>query len=167
MRVIALSDSHGCRDDLRDTALLALESGPVDACVFLGDGLRDYEAIKPMLRAANPRALLYGVRGNNDFSADEPYTQVFTVGGCRFFATHGQAYGVKYGMERLCFAAREERALVAFYGHTHVPMLESQYGVWFVNPGAVCDRRAGRPAYAQVTVNALGAPKAELIRWRS
>ncbi|MDD3411323.1 MAG: YfcE family phosphodiesterase [Eubacteriales bacterium] len=166
MRVIAISDSHGSRANVNDALVMAQQRGKIDACVFLGDGLRDYEDAKPILRAENLDILLYAVRGNCDLGAfDAPLTEVFTLAGCRFFATHGHAYGAKHGMERLFFAAREEQAKVCLFGHTHYPMLERQHDVLFLNPGSVAERRAGRPAYAEIKVDQYGEPHGDLINW--
>ncbi|MEG1776037.1 MAG: YfcE family phosphodiesterase [Clostridia bacterium] len=164
-RVIALSDSHGFEAYLRDASTLALMAGAVDAWVFLGDGLEDFEAIKPSLRVANPQALFYAVRGNNDWSVAAPAEALFSVNGVAFYACHGHAWHVKYGLERLCYAAREREAKVAFYGHTHYSHLETEYGVYLINPGAVCERRSGHIAYAEVCVADDGGIRADLARW--
>ena len=166
MKIIAFSDSHGCRNDLIDAIGMARKSGPIDVCVHCGDGAEDFEFVQRILLNENPGIQLYSVRGNCDLSAlTLPYTAVFNAGGVRFLATHGLPYGVKSGYSQLLDAARAQKARVALFGHTHLPLVEERDGVWLVNPGAICNRRAGRPAFAQVTVDASGAVIPELVNW--
>ena len=87
------------------------------------------------------------------------------MGGVRFFACHGHTRYVKYGLERLWFAAREREAQVVLYGHTHAADIEIEYGMFMINPGAVCDRRAKRSAYAEICVEDNGAVLPQLVRW--
>lgn len=162
-RVVAVSDSHGCVAYLRDTIAQALTHGAIDVLVFLGDGLDDLDAVKPMLSANGAQTRLIAVCGNNDWRRAADREARFTVEDARFFACHGHEWNVKYGMERLCFAAREREAQVALFGHTHMSMLEYEYGIWFINPGAVCDRNRHGIAYAELLVEPDGRIRANLI----
>ena len=54
----------------------------------------------------------------------------------RTFPTHGHRYHVKFGYQRLEYAAREVGAQVVLFGHTHVPYCEQYDGLWLLNPGA-------------------------------
>jgi putative phosphoesterase len=60
-----------------------------------------------------------------------------TLGGKRFFFTHGHVYDVKYGLYRLDLAAREYQADIALFGHTHVPYEEYADGLYLFNPGSL------------------------------
>lgn len=164
-RVIALSDSHGNEQALRDGIAQALQMGGIDALVFLGDGLEDLQAVKPMLAANGAQTKVVAVRGNNDWRYAANDEETFVISGARFFACHGHTLRVKYGMERLCFTAREREAQVALFGHTHQSMLEYQYGIWFVNPGAVGDARRRGFAYAEMLVDDDGRVRANLVPW--
>ena len=168
MRIIALSDSHGNRDTLRDAVEQALRIGPVDICVHCGDGVRDVDAIEAVLRERNPQARLYAVRGNCDVGAlDLPAIELFDAGGVRMFATHGHLYHAKQGYEELLCAAETRGAKAVFFGHTHRPLLEPARGVYLINPGAVCQRLRGNTAYAQVVVGPGGVLRADLMPWLS
>lgn len=164
-RVIAVSDSHGFADALREAVAQALQRGAIDVLVFLGDGLDDLEQVRPMLSANGATTRVIAVRGNNDWRAAASEEELFDVGGTRFYACHGHGRHVKFGMERLCFAAREREAQVALFGHTHRSFLEYEYGIWFVNPGALCDRRRGAFAYAELLVDEQGRVRANLAPW--
>lgn len=167
MKIVAFSDSHGNVGSLRDAVFQALEGAPVDVCIHCGDGARDMDAVEPILRDANPDMRIYTVRGNCDIGAFRfPVMELFDVNGVGMLATHGHAYNVKSEYEGLLCAAAERGAKVAFFGHTHRPLLESSRGVYLINPGAICNR-SSTAAYAQVLVDACGRLRADLIPWRT
>lgn len=149
MRYIAVSDSHGDRETLKQCIAQALQSGTMDGLLFLGDGIGDLDAVRPMIGAGNAKAKIIAVRGNNDFCCgDAPTTAETSMDGHRLFLCHGHAYRVKWGLESLCYAAREREAEVALFGHTHCSHLETVYGVTMLNPGAVDSRNPF--AYAEL-----------------
>lgn len=160
-RVIALSDSHGDKAALRAAVEQALRVGPVYAAAFLGDGLSDFAAVQPLLMEAG--VLCHAVRGNNDWGSREEVAVSFLVNGVRFYACHGHEWHVKYGLERLCYAAMECQAQVALYGHTHHAQVELERGIYLVNPGAVCDRYG--VAYADIRVAENGGVRVSLCKW--
>ena len=112
MVILVTSDTHGKRDRL--SALT--ERVRPDLVFFLGDGVRDLDALPDGLSVR-------AVRGNCDFfgSADLPERRVEEVGGLRFFLTHGHRYGVKYSLESAICAAVGAGADALLYGHTHIP----------------------------------------------
>lgn len=162
-RVIAVSDSHGDADGVRLAFAQAARHGKIDVAVFLGDGLEDFEAARSWL--SRQGALCYAVRGNNDWSAQEPREQCFMVGKVRFYLAHGHQWQVKYGPERLWYAARECGAQVALYGHTHRERIDLEQDVYLINPGSVCEHRAGRSAYAEIQVEDNGYLRPGLRLW--
>lgn len=162
-RVIAVSDSHGDKVALQDALLQAMRGGKIDAAVFLGDGIHDFEAVRPMLTAQG--ILCYCVRGNNDWSSSEPNDQLFTLGGVRFYICHGHGWHVKYGLERLWFAAREREADIALYGHTHIANIHTERGMHLVNPGSVGAKNHNAIAYAEILVYDNRALQPRLVKW--
>lgn len=166
MKIIAFSDSHGNVNLLRDAVEQATRGARIDACVHCGDGVRDLDAVAPILRAHNPDIRLYAVRGNCDLGAfDMPVLEQFELNGVRMFATHGHVYNVKTEYGALLCAAEARGAKVAFFGHTHRPLLEPAHGLYLINPGAICQHMPGNIAYAQVTVEADGKVRADLMPW--
>ena len=107
------------------------------------------------------------MKGNNDWSSREQAELLFSLGGVRFFACHGHTLQVKYGLDRLWYAAREREAQVALYGHTHREYVELERGIYLINPGAVCERYRLRSAYAEVLVEENGFVRAKLVKWES
>lgn len=163
-RVIVTSDSHGCARALEEAFRQALQRGPIHTAVFLGDGASDFEALMPMLQAKGTRCIL--VPGNNDWSCTEPQEKVFAVGRVLFLACHGHTRHVKYSMDRLCYAASERMARVALYGHTHRAQLEEDGGISLINPGAICEKRPGATAYAEIMVDDEGRIFPKLVEWQ-
>ena len=98
-------------------AALSRQIRPVQAVCFLGDGLRDVEAL-PL-----GRAMLYDVRGNCDWStqADVPTERTVSLEGHRLLLTHGHLYGVKSGIGALATYAARLGADIVLFGHTHTP----------------------------------------------
>ncbi len=130
MRILVLSDSHGCESGL----IRAIEEQPgARHVLFLGDGLRDLHYVATRY----PERVFTSVRGNNDFSAEEPNERLIELGGKRIFMTHGHTYGVKGTDYHLLSAAAGNRADIAVYGHTHTPVTRYEDGIYLMNPGSV------------------------------
>lgn len=155
-RLVAVSDSHGAVSALRNAMIRAVDRGPIDVFVFLGDGFRDAQEVKPLLLAHNPRMEWILVRGNNDPAQSAPEEALFRVNGVGILATHGHLHRVKWGLQKLLYTAREKQAALALYGHTHRSHLEEAQGVLLLNPGAICEAFTGRPILADILVEEDG-----------
>ena len=99
MEAIIFSDSHGNRAGMQQ--VLSHQVKSPDAVFFLGDGLRDFDA----LDTAN--ASLYRVTGNCDWfsplgDGKNPPTECLTaLLGHTILLTHGHKFSVKSGEEHL------------------------------------------------------------------
>ena len=162
-RIIVVSDSHGDEVSLREAFQQAYRHGKIDAAVFLGDGASDFEKVVPWLNAKG--TVCYAVKGNNDWSCREENEITFAIGGVRFFACHGHTRQVKYGFDRLWYAAQEREAQVVLYGHTHRERVDQEGGILLINPGAVCERSGLRSAYAEVLIEDHGFVQPCLVKW--
>lgn len=162
-RVVAVSDSHGDARGLWEAFELALRMGPIDTAVFLGDGLSDFDSVLPLLRANG--TLCHAARGNNDWTRAEPKDVCFMMNGVRFYACHGHEWRVKYGLDRLWYAAQECGAQVALYGHTHRARVDLERGMYLVNPGAICERYKGAVAFADIRVEDNGGVRVIMQKW--
>lgn len=144
MKLLIVSDTHGDRRALER----AVNAEPDAAAVlFLGDGLRDAEA----LGDARPALRIYSVRGNCDLASFAPADALAPFGGVLFFYTHGHLYGVKSGLDALARAAAARGAGAALFGHTHRAALERRGGVLLFNPGALSSQN-GRGEYGVAVV---------------
>ena len=132
MRILVLSDSHHGMSFMEECA----EKRKPDCIIHLGDYYPDGFDLKQMF----PKVLFYQVPGNCDAYTcreDIPLVLMPTIGGCRFFLTHGHRHNVKLTTWPLLRAAREAGAQVALYGHTHIPeVYYEDDGLLVMNPGS-------------------------------
>lgn len=129
MKILVFSDSHGSKQTMID----AVYDEAPDCIVHLGDHIRDAER----LSECYPEVPMFCVPGNCDFTDNEPDFLVREIGGVRFFITHGHKYGVKADLTRLSYAALENDATVALFGHTHRPLLHKVFDrLVLFNPGS-------------------------------
>ena len=61
----------------------------------------------------------------------------YTAAGVKIFYTHGHLYGVKSGQYTIVCAARERKARVLLYGHTHNAFTDYEEGLYMMNPGSL------------------------------
>ena len=124
---LIVSDSHG-RSRVADKIMpLAAEN---DYVVHLGDGAGDLREI--MNRYPEKTYLL---KGNCDALPWQDEC-VIEAEGLSILCCHGHQYGVKSGLSRLAYRAKELNCEVALYGHTHRASIEEVGGVLCINPGA-------------------------------
>ena len=167
MRTIIFSDSHGEMSYLRQALALALEGGTIDQCVHLGDGMGDFAKLDALLTASNFRMRRVTISGNNDFDffGLSPMQLVDLGGGIMALATHGHRYHVRQGVDALVYAAQQHGCQAALYGHTHLAEARLYQGVWVINPGAICEKRSGLPAFAEIVTDEKGHLTARLVKW--
>ncbi|HNW05286.1 MAG TPA: metallophosphoesterase family protein, partial [Oscillospiraceae bacterium] len=68
------------------------------------------------------------------------------------FYTHGFRFGVKSGLADLKREARSLGADIALYGHTHIPYVAYEDGLYLMNPGSIGRPRVGKPNYGIVDI---------------
>ena len=149
MELLIFSDSHGRVDAMREVLTRQIKSP--DGVLFLGDGLRDAQA----LESGTP---WYMVKGNCDwFGGERPEEIVMALEGHTLLMCHGHRYSVKSGLGTLLYRAVEASADVVLYGHTHEPSLRVieagetvagislQRPIYLFNPGSIgsCDASFG------------------------
>ena len=130
MRVLVVADVHGRVGALRRVLDDQITARTV---LFLGDGLRQVEDVAKEY----PDRTFYMVPGNCDFAPHLLPVRQETLGGKRFYFTHGHIHDVKYSLYRLDLAAREAGADIALFGHTHQPHEEYADGLYLFNPGSL------------------------------
>lgn len=141
MKVLIVSDTHGMNSTFED---VVMQESPIDLLIHCGDieGSEDYfEAL-----CECPTQF---VRGNNDFYSPLPSEVVFELCGYRIMVTHGHYYGVSMGVDWLIEEAKERKADIVMYGHTHRPDYIEEEGMIVLNPGSLSlPRQKGRkPTY--------------------
>ena len=144
MRAAVFSDTH------RNTRLMleAIRRCQPDLVIHLGDHDEDAGEV----RLEFPHLPLYTVQGNCDYVSDAPETDLVPLGPVKAFITHGHLYNVKYiGPQLLAYAALEQGAKIAMFGHTHVAMQEWMGEVLVLNPGTAGKGRDLSWALVEVT----------------
>ena len=146
MRILVASDTHGDSSSLQRAILAQPHAQTI---IHLGDGEEDAERLK----GAFPDRAFLQVRGNCDWCSSLPVTREFEAEGAKLFFTHGHLYGVKSGDSSLLSAAREHKAQVVLFGHTHQPREDYQDGLYIMNPG----RLSGwEPTYGTLDITPQG-----------
>ena len=130
MRILVVSDTHGNEMNLRRAIL---SQPKAEIVIHLGDG--ETEADRTKLQF--PEKMFLQVRGNCDWGSSTPVTGEYTALGVKIFFTHGHLYGVKSGEYNIVCAARERKAQVLLYGHTHNAFTDYEDGLYLMNPGSL------------------------------
>lgn len=149
MRILILSDSHG-RTAVIDEILAAQPSA--EYVFFLGDKTSDMDDFEFLY----PDKKFFIVSGNCDYYSTYPSVSSATVCGKRILFTHGHSFSVKYGTTRLLSAAKENGYDIVLYGHTHIPTIVYEDGIYLVNPGSCSSSREGAPSYAVIDITDSG-----------
>ncbi|MEI6205891.1 MAG: metallophosphoesterase [Desulfuromonadales bacterium] len=147
MKLFVISDTHG-------NFTLAMKahslSEQTDKIVHLGDGCSDADLMREILGTD-----VIGLAGNCDLGSSAPRELVWECEGKRILLTHGDAYGVKAGLEKLERRALEIRADLVLFGHSHLATQELHSGILFLNPGTMTNASPNK-SYALVDVSAVG-----------
>ncbi len=146
MRVLVVSDSHGDGSTLR-RAILAQPKAEV--VIHLGDGEAEVQRVK----ASFPEKMFLQVRGYCDWGSELPVTGLWEFEGIKVFYTHGHAYGVKSGLYNAVCAAREQKAQVLLFGHTHRALTDYEEGLHIMNPGSLSGWQA---SYGTLDITSQG-----------
>lgn len=134
MKILVFSDSHGRGERMRKI----IEKSDVDAILFLGDGMSDFDRIVSNYKG---KAMLASVKGNCDLFDGTPEEKILTLGGMRILMLHGHTRGVKYDTAALEGFGMRSEADIILYGHTHTP--DNRYigggrrPFYIFNPGSI------------------------------
>lgn len=146
MRILVFSDSHG---DFRRMYNAVEQHKDIDEIFFLGDGIKEFEDICDLY----PQKKLHRVSGNCDFASMRPSTDLYKSSQGIILYTHGDAYGVKGGLGKLILAAKERRARLVLFGHTHQPLAEKVDDIYLFNPGSL--GKDGRYGICELSENEI------------
>lgn len=139
MKICIVSDSHGRTDRIEQ----AVSRHPgIDLLIHAGDHADDAAVVKDLQVKA--------VAGNCDQPGTAKTEVLIDLHSIRILVTHGHRYHVKQGLLSLLYRARELKAQIAVFGHSHVPVIAEEEGILFINPGSLSHPRGGFqvPSYA-------------------
>lgn len=149
MRIAVISDSHG-HGSIVDRIIRREKQAEI--IIFLGDITSDIEDFT--YEYTDKRFFI--VSGNCDRFSQYPYSTVADIGGVKIFITHGHTLGVKGGDGALRQAAKQSNCQIALYGHTHIPNIKYEDGLYVVNPGSCARSRDGGNSYAVIDIRDNG-----------
>ncbi|MGI6279971.1 MAG: YfcE family phosphodiesterase [Acutalibacteraceae bacterium] len=149
MRMVVISDSHH-RSSVIDKILA--QQPNAQYVFFLGDNAADIEDFEHFY----PEKTFYTVCGNCDFFSDLPAIGIVKVAGQRVLYTHGHTLNVKSSLENLFETAKRNECNIALFGHTHIPKIVYEQGIYFVNPGSCAKPIEGKPTYAVIDITEKG-----------
>lgn len=130
MRILVVSDTHRDQYSLEQAIL---RQPKAEVVVHLGDGEDETELVKRKF----PEKMFLQVRGNCDWGSSLPADGEITLVGKKIFYTHGYTYDVKYGLYSICCTARDKKADILLFGHTHQALTEYDRGLYIMNPGSL------------------------------
>ncbi len=143
MRILVVSDTHGDFHSLNR----AVKAQPTaELIIHCGDGASQVDELRMMY----PDKKIVAVRGNCDWGSMLPNFEVVEFGGKTIFVTHGHLYNVKLVLYPLICAARENKADIALFGHTHSAMTDYEDGLTVMNPGS-CHGYGASYGYIDIT----------------
>lgn len=155
MRLVVISDSHK-RGWVVDKILQ--RETQARHIFFLGDVTADIEDF--VYEYTDKK--FYIVSGNCDYFSQYPTTDIAKIGETNIFFTHGHTFGVKGGTGALSRAARAADCKIALYGHTHIPDIRYDDGLYIVNPGSCAQSRGGANSYAVIDIRENGILPAKI-----
>ena len=149
MRIIVLSDTHG---KIRNFRKIYLKQKDAYLFIHLGDG----ESEVVSMRTEYPNSSFMLVKGNCDFSSTEPEEKLIVLNNKRIYMTHGHKFNVKRCLDSFFETAMENRADIALFGHTHIPLCEYFNGMYVLNPGSAEFSRNGIPKFGIIDITDSG-----------
>jgi len=154
VRIAVISDTHG-NHKVAERAINAIPGA--DMIIHAGDYYSDATKLQQLFKVP-----VIGVKGNCDRFSSGSIEETFEIEGQRIYVTHGHTCGVKYDLAMLKQRAKQTKATIAIYGHTHVANVAYSDGCLFVNPGSLqSPRGSNHPTYAIIEITG-GKPVAML-----
>lgn len=146
MRILVVSDTHGDFYSFKK-AIEAQRSAEI--IIHCGDSRDELDNIRMLY----PNKAIIAVKGNCDFSSMLPSVEERVIEGKKLFITHGHLYNAKMTLYPLCCAAREAKADIVLFGHTHNAIAEYDNGLYILNPGSLSGYNA---SYAYIDITEKG-----------
>jgi len=157
MKILVTSDTHGLKHKLID--LITEYSQQVQMVIHLGDHHRDFSG----LESTFPHLTLVAVGGTYDTDVDTE--KILTLEKRKLLLLHGDRHGVKSGLDRLFYYAKEKQVDACLFGHTHFQTMFEREGILFMNPGCMFAPRDGsNGGYGIINITPEGEMTGEVIR---
>ena len=142
MEIIVVSDTH---NNIKAIETILEISKNADMIFHLGDNIADARELEKHFHG-----VVHMVKGNCDYGDNGLNEKLVEIEGKKFFLTHGDRYGVNYGLDKLYYRGLELGADCILYGHTHKKVNICEDGVYIVNPGSLPLPRDNSASYARI-----------------
>jgi uncharacterized protein len=126
-RILIVSDSHGSAELL--DGIVKQHGEGMDLMIHCGDS----ELAEDDPAMGNFKS----VKGNCDFLCNFPDEELHELDGVKIFVTHGHLYSVKSTLVNLFYKAKELKADIVCFGHSHLLGVEMVEDILFINPGSI------------------------------
>ncbi|MCC5890309.1 MAG: metallophosphoesterase [Alkalibacterium sp.] len=131
MKLIIVSDNHG--DTYYMEEILSIYENEVDSWIHCGDS--EMKENHPLWQ--NYKTVI----GNMDYATGFELERLVEFNENKFLVVHGHKHAVKQSNEEMKKRAKEEGVDIVFFGHTHIPSVEQEDGILFINPGSLTQPR--------------------------
>ena len=160
-KVLIVSDSHGSDVGIRQA--IEIEK-PIDLLIHCGDMEHDVRAELRLDYNFDVEC----VTGNCDYLLPPEPEKFIKIGYFNILIIHGHELDVKRSNESVLTYAKLKGADVVLYGHSHVPEIDSRFGVLMINPGSITLPRqiTREKTYAVLTITDDSMPSAVIRRIR-
>ena len=160
MKVLIASDIHGRLQAAKRLDAIISSFAP-ERIILLGDYLYngprngvpfDYDpmAVSAIIHKWAPRTV--GVKGNCDSRIDQSLLR-FHMEDSQTVYLNGYRCDLIHGDLLTGDLIDVQRGDILMFGHTHVPMLKTEDGVTYFNPGSISFPKQGKPASYGIMVN--------------
>lgn len=140
MIIGVMGDTHGDVASIRQAVALADGmAGKIDLWLHTGDFCRDGQLLAEFTGVS-----VVTVAGNCDGRAAFKPDEFIAAAGHNLWLTHGHYQGVKQTLSELEAWAHRYEVDAVIFGHTHQPLMKTQSGILYFNPGSVAMPRPGK-----------------------
>ncbi|MGL4992443.1 MAG: metallophosphoesterase [Sarcina sp.] len=145
MNILVVSDTHNNKNELNRILKISNDSD----CIFhLGDNISDARYLQK-----NFNGTVYMVKGNCDYNEVGDVEQIVELKGKKFLLTHGDRYGVNYGLDKIFYRGLELEVDMIIFGHIHRKVYTKEGGICILNPGSISLPRDESKSIAKIILN--------------
>lgn len=131
MKALIISDNHG--DTYHMEEIFSIYEKEIDLWIHCGDS--EFTEENPLWQN------YHTVKGNMDTTNAFPESSVVKYYENAFLIVHGHLHNVKSSFSTLKKEAEKEGIQIVFYGHTHIPRVDKEDNIYFINPGSIAQPR--------------------------
>lgn len=146
MIIGVISDTHRVKSAI-ERAVYVMKKAEVEIIFHLGDNVEDAKDIERLMNKE-----VISVKGNCDTTNSVPSEIVIEAGGKKFLLTHGHNHNVYRDLNILKYKGIELGVDMVLFGHTHVPAIEFQDELYFMNPGSAASSRLRGNTIGLITI---------------